>query len=66
MKVRALVSFSDEAGSHSIADEFEMADAVAVIRIRGGLVEEAPAPASSEPGRNERSAKKGGHLKGRP
>jgi len=43
MKVRALTSFHDESGVHSVGDEFEMSDELAVIRIQGGLVQRAVA-----------------------
>lgn len=38
MRVRALTSFVSELGKHESGDEFEMDDAVAVIRIKAGLI----------------------------
>jgi hypothetical protein len=38
MQVRALESFVDETGRHSPGDLFQMADDVAVVRIKSGLV----------------------------
>jgi hypothetical protein len=38
MRVRALESFFDESGRHSPGDVFQMADDVAVVRIKSGLV----------------------------
>ena len=38
MKVRALQMFAAETGTHSAGDVFEMADDLAVLRIKAGLV----------------------------
>ncbi len=39
MKVRALTKYVDEAGVHQRGDEYVMADHLAVIRIKSGLVQ---------------------------
>jgi hypothetical protein len=39
MTVRAISSFVDETGRHSAGDVFEMADGIAVQRIKAGLVQ---------------------------
>lgn len=39
MQVRALESFVDETGRHSMGDVFHMADGLAVLRIQAGLVQ---------------------------
>jgi hypothetical protein len=41
MQVRALQSFVDESGRHSAGEVFEMADGLAVQRIKAGLVQRA-------------------------
>jgi hypothetical protein len=38
MRVVALTSFASEDGKHEAGDEFEMADELALVRIKGGLV----------------------------
>jgi hypothetical protein len=40
--VTARGSFVDETGRHSAGDVFEMADALAVVRIKAGLVDRVP------------------------
>lgn len=41
MLVRALTSFADETGRHSVGDVFPLAAGLAAVRIQAGIVERA-------------------------